>query len=238
MSTLTCLLDAIGQKQLSPSFIDRLNDREFELLESQLYDELDEKCARDPLYWLQNFTCTENPKWEQQGLAFRNPFPRKSYFVPLFEAFQKIPPPPRKRRLFVPKTREMLTSWCAMGWATHQAQWNQAEVVVQADAEDKAKELVSYAECLYRNQAGWLKERHKLTSPSQTELKFEAGGRIFGIPHGEHKIRMYHPTIYIMDEAAFLREAQQCYDAAEPVAGQIVAISSAGPGWFADQCLK
>jgi hypothetical protein len=56
------------------------------------------------------------------------------------------------------------------------------------------------------------------------------------LPSGEDKVRLYHPTLYEMDEAAFLPEAQQCYDAAEPVAHQIIAISSAGPGWFGLQC--
>jgi hypothetical protein len=232
MSTSPSLIDAIEQKQLSPSFLDRLNDRDFTVLETQLYDELDAKCGSSPLYWGQNWTFTENPKWKEQGLTWREKFPTKGYFVPLFEAFQT------HKRLFVPKTREMMTSWCAMLWATHQAQWHQAEVIVQADAEDKADELIGYAGCLYRNQAEWLLERHPLISTGNRELKWASGGRVFGIPHGEHKIRLFHPTIYIMDEASFLREAQQCYDAAEPVAGQIVAVSSAGPGWFGDQVAR
>ena len=37
-----------------------------------------------------------------------------------------------------------------------------------------------------------------------------------------------------MDEAAFLPEAQQCYDTVQPVAKQIIAVSSAEPGWFGD----
>jgi hypothetical protein len=40
----------------------------------------------------------------------------------------------------------------------------------------------------------------------------------------------------MMGEAAFLPEAQQCYDTVQPVAKQIIAVSSAGPGWFGDQC--
>jgi hypothetical protein len=67
-------------------------------------------------------------------------------------------------------------------------------------------------------------------------MEWADGGRIFGIPKGEHKVRMWHPTIYVMDEAAFLPEAEQCYNAAHPVAKQIIAISSAGPGWFGDEC--
>jgi len=194
-------------------------------------DVQDELCRRDHLYWAQRFTRTENPKWEEQGLEFRAPFPRKGYFAPLFAAFKS------HKRLFIPKTREMLTSWCVMVWAAGQAQWHKAEVIVQTDSEDKAKELVGYSSCLYRNQDDWLRARHPLAAdPSQLEISWESGGRIFGIPKGEHKIRLYHPTIYIMDEVAFLPEAQQCFDAAHPVAGRIIGVSSAGAGWFGDQC--
>ena len=193
----------------------------------------DALCADDPLYWGQNFTATENPKYKEQGLEFVAPFPQKSYFEVLFEAFAT------SRRLFIPKTREMLTSWCVMVYATSRAQWHKAEVIVQTDSEDKAKGLVGYAECLYRHQQPWLKARHPLSRPaSLLEIEWASGGRIFGIAHGENKIRLYHPTIYVMDEAAFLPEAEQCYNVAHPVSGQIIAISSAGPGWFGDMCQR
>jgi hypothetical protein len=189
------------------------------------------RCSEDALYWGQNWTLTENPKYEDQGLEYKAPFPRKSYFVPLFASFKN------SKHLFIPKTREMLTSWCVMLYATHMAQWSKAEVIVQTDGEEKAKQLIGYASCLYRNQPDWMRARHQLTGePSQLNIQWQSGGKIFGIPKGENKIRMYHPTIYVMDEAAFLPEAEQCFNAAQPVAGQIIAISSAGPGWFGDQC--
>lgn len=191
----------------------------------------DERCRRDALYWAQSWTKTENPHYIQQGLEFRSPFPKKSYFEPLFAALGS------ESRLFIPKTREMLTSWCCMVHATHRAQWFKSEVIVQTESEEKAKQLVGYAACLYRNQAPFLLERHPLKAdPSVLNVEWKDGGRIFGIPKGESKIRMYHPTVYIMDEAAFLPEAEQCYNAAQPVAKQIIAISSAGAGWFGDEC--
>lgn len=131
----------------------------------------------------------------------------------------------------------MLTSWAVMIHATHRAQWFKAEVIVQTESEEKAKRLVSYADCLYRNQAPFLKALNPLTSePSQLAMEWKDGGKLFGIPKGESKIRMYHPSLYVMDEAAFLPEAEQCFNAAQPVAKQIIAISSAGPGWFGDEC--
>ena len=210
------------------------NSRRLQLLSSlpSAHDIWDEKAKRNALYWAQTWTCTENPKYKDQGVPFRAPFPRKSYFEPVFAAFKA------EKRLFIPKTREMLTSWCVMAFATHQAQWFKAEVIIQADKEDKASELVGgYAECLYRNQPDWLRARHPLKAPaSALGIEWADGGRIFGIPKGVNQMRVYHPTVYVIDEAAFLPEAEACFNVANPVAGQIIAISSAGPGWFGDEC--
>jgi len=200
------------------------------VLAEAAYDKLDAKCSQDPLYWAQNHSATENPHWKEQGLPFIAPFPEKPYFRVLFEAFLSA------NRLFIPKSREMLTSWCTMCYATHRSQWAKAEVVVQTAKEDKACRLVEYAAILYRNQADWLKKRHPLKRQTSLSLEWEDGGRLYGIPGGEDQIRMFHPTIVIFDEAAFLPGAEACYNAANPVAKQIVAISSAAPGWFADQC--
>jgi hypothetical protein len=64
---------------------------------------------RGPLYWLTRHTKTENPQYEAQGLPFKAPFPSKSYFVPLFDAFLKNMA--TRRPLFMPKSRTMMTSW-------------------------------------------------------------------------------------------------------------------------------
>jgi len=202
-------------------------------IESEAYDQLDQRCEQDPLFWAQTCTLTENPKYLEQGLPFKAHFPRKSYFRPLFAAFQEA------SRLFVPKTREMLTSWCVMVFCTNKAQWAKSFCVVQTDSEEKAKDLIRYCRILYENQPSWMKSRHALKSdPSQTQVEWASGGRILAIPKGENKIRLFHPTIYVMDEAAFLPEAEACYNAAHPVAQQIIAISSAGPGWFGNECTR
>ncbi len=202
-------------------------------LQSARYDREDAKCAEDPLYWAQNWSATENPHYLEQGVPFIAPFPRKSYFVPLFEAFKQ------HKRLFIPKSREMLTSWAVCAYATHRAQWTKAEVVIQTSKEEKARRLVEYSAILYRNQVDWLKKLHPLKrDPTALSLEWADGGKLYGIPSGEDQIRMFHPTIVIFDEAAFLPGIEASYDATEPVTKQIIAISSAGPGWFADQCSR
>lgn len=132
----------------------------------------------------------------------------------------------------------MITSWSAMIWATHQAQWSAAFAVVQTMKEEKAKQLIDYSACLHRNQPPWLKSRHPLKNESATELEWAGGGRILGVPQGEHQIRTYKPTIYIMDEAAFLPEAEQCFSAVKASSAyvQIIGISSAAPSWFGNEC--
>jgi hypothetical protein len=132
----------------------------------------------------------------------------------------------------------MLTSWCAVIWGVHQAQWWQAEVVVQCQGEDKATKLLGYAECLYRNQPEWMRARHSLKGRNTLELSWDAGGKIVGVPKGVHQIRSYHPTIVIFDECAFLEEFEACWNTAHPVAKQMIGVSSAGPGRFADMCTR
>jgi hypothetical protein len=202
-----------------------------EALEDKERNELDARCAADPLYWAQNWTLTENPKYLEMGLPFKHPFPKKSYFVPLFAAFRKSP------RLLIPKTRDMLTSWSAMVWATHQAQWFSAFTIVQSLKDVKSQELVEYAAILYRNQPEWMKARHPLAGENANERQYENGGRIFGVPAGENQIRTFHPTLYICDEIAFIPEAEACWNTVHAAGTpQMIGISSAGPGWMSEQC--
>jgi hypothetical protein len=185
-----------------------------------------------PLLWLTKHTATENPNHEEQGLPYQAGFPTKSYFVPLFRMFLT------EKRAFVPKTRNMLTSWASVGYATWRAQWFQWDCIFQTGSIDKVTELIDYAGQLWRHQSGWLRAKHPLATrePLAQELSFAAGGRVKAIPSGQDKIRVFHPTLFILDEAAFLPDAEQCWNAANPAAQQMIAVSSAGPGWFGDEC--
>lgn len=165
------------------------------------------------------------------GLPFKTHFPKKGYFVPLFETFRNSP------RLLIPKTRDMVTSWSALVWATHQAQWRSAFAIVQSMKDTKAQELIEYAAILYREQPEFLKARHPLDGQTKNEIRWADGGRIMGVPAGENQIRTFHPTIWICDEIAFIPEAEECWNAVHAAGTpQMIGISSAGPGWMAEQC--
>ncbi len=194
---------------------------------------LDEHCAADPMYWLQNHTRTENEKYLEQGLPFRQCFPRKKYLEVVMGYMMT------EKRLFIAKSREMMASWLTMARCVYEGQWRPGSLtLIQTEKEDKVKTLIRYCSILVHNQDDWLKEQHPLASETTTELRWKNRSRIIGVPKGEHQVRLYHPSLYVIDEAAFLPEFKECYNAAHPVAGQIIAISSAAPGAFAELCSR
>src|SRR5579872_6722242 len=109
-------------KRLPPEQVARLGVRQVAAMEWTLRDAL---CAepvasfnKGPLLWLTRYTATENEQAEQQGLPFRAPFPKKSYFIPIFKEFLA-----KHDRLFICKSRTLMTSWGMLAYATWCAQW-------------------------------------------------------------------------------------------------------------------
>ena len=202
----------------------------------------------DPLTWLQKHTQTKDPHWREMECrtcgspsgaicAHKTPhrsFPDLPYFRPLVDLFQS------ENILFVEKSRDMMASWLFVGLFTHAAMTTPGiEVLFQSQKEDKAFELVDeYAKTLYERQSAELKAAHPLAGRKQPvgQLHFLNGSRIIGIPGGGDQVRSYHPWGLLQDEAAFMPEAGLSYDHAVPVCQKIVVISSAGPGWFAEEC--
>jgi hypothetical protein len=184
-----------------------------------------------PLLWLTRYTKTENPQYEQQCLPFLAGFPRHSYFVPLFEAFLA-----RRRKLFVCKSRTMMTSWAAAGLATWAAQWKREETVIQTINEDKALHLIEYASQLLRYQEPGLSRLHPIKKQNIFSIVWEDGGAVEAIAGGADAIRSFHPSLFIQDEAAHIAEGEESLNAVIPSMARIISISTARAGWFADMC--
>jgi len=190
----------------------------------------------DPLLWMQHYTETKDSHWQENGAesAYR-PFPEKPYFRPVIEHLQQEPV------VFIEKSRNMMLSWLCVGFFTHAAMTTPGiEVLFQSQKEEKAFELVDYAKTLYDRQQQELKRAFPLTKNlkdmADGELNFANGSRIVGIPGGADQIRSNHPWGLLMDEAAFMPEAGDCYNNAVPVCKKMVVLSSAGPGWFGEVC--
>jgi hypothetical protein len=203
--------------------------------------EAEEKCKASPLYWLEKYTETRDDHWRDKGTAPYARFPKMPYFPRLFELMMS------ERRLFIPKSREMMLSWAVIGYAVWLCQWHPAtEAIVQSEKLDKSIESVSgrenpgYARTLWERQDEFLKRNHPLSKAS-TDMPgdlfaWENGSSLRGVASGADQFRQYHPALVILDEAAFLPGAAASYDTAEAVASQIIVVSSAGPSWFGEVC--
>jgi hypothetical protein len=193
---------------------------------------------RDPLCWLQQFTCTRDPHWRETGAESPyRPFPDKPYFRPIIEALQSEP------IVFVAKSRDLMLSWLCVGYFTHLCMMTPGvEVLMQSQTEDKAAELIDYAKVLYDHQSPKLKGNFPtagaIHKQSWLELNFEHGSRLVGIPHGADKIRSYHPTALFIDEAAFVPDAGESFDEAISACQKIAVVSSANVGWFESVCVS
>jgi len=191
------------------------------------------------LYWLQErWTETFDEHWQRKGLPSPyRPFPNRPYFPWLFHLFLT------ESRLFIPKSRDMMLSWAAIAYAVWSCMvQGRTRVIVQTQKESKGIELVKgagapgYARTLYERQPPALQWRFPLAKPMEdqpaTAITWANESVLMAVPKGADQIRLYHPTIVIWDEAAYLDEFEAAYGAALPVARQLIAISSVCPGWF------
>jgi hypothetical protein len=202
---------------------------------------IDEQCRRNPLHWLQHHTKTRDDHWRENGTELYRKFPDWPYFPRLFELMQS------ERRLFLPKSREMMLSWAVMAYAVWLAQWhNGSQIIVQSEKSTKSIDLVGgtgvsgYCLTLWEQQDACLKRLHPLTKRPEDMagdlITWKNDSSIRAVPGGADQVRQYHPALFIMDEACFLTEAAASYDTAEPVTTQIIAVSSAGPSWYGEVC--
>jgi hypothetical protein len=161
-------------------------------------------------------------------------FPPQDYFRPTFEIFDIEP------IIWIEKSRDLMISWTCVAYLMLNAMKTPHRgVLFQTQKEDKVIQLVQYAKCLYLRQPQSVKDAFPLAKPLDQQpsrsLHFASGSHIIGIPGGADQVRSYHPWGYLLDEASFVVEAGECYNAAlSAVKGKIILNSSAGPGWYAD----
>lgn len=162
------------------------------------------------------------------------PFTMLPYFIPLIETLLT------QQLVAVEKSRDMMATWLVVAfyaWDTlfHKGRQN----IFQSENAQKTRELVSRIETIYTNMPKWL----KLHKGEPSEGNNRAGlfrvpslqSEIIGFPAGADKVRMYHPTGFFSDEAAFNPDAGECFGAIKPAiqgGGRYTAISTANPSFF------
>ena len=96
------------------------------LIEQEEHDDIIARCServvahdRGPMYWLRNWTKTENFQWQAQGLQPKEAFPYKPHaghdrdYMDVVMGYIL-----EDSELYIPKTREMMTSWLVTGYIT------------------------------------------------------------------------------------------------------------------------
>lgn len=204
--------------------------------------DLEDACPTSIITWLQH-TRTRDDHWKDKGTEPYPRFPIQLPYMPFLFGLMAS-----ERRLWIPKSREMMLSWAAVAYAVHLCQWTpNTQAIIQSERATKSDDLVvgrgipGYARVLWENQDPFLKRLHPLTKDIEDMpadlLTWKNNSSLRGVPSGANQVRQYHPALFVMDEAAFLTEAEGSYNTAEPVTTQIIVISSAGPScWFADRC--
>lgn len=142
--------------------------------------------------------------------------------------------------VFIEKSRTMMLSWLVSGWAAHKGFVNPAtKVIFQSQDEDRALNDIKYVKELWRNSNPVLKERWKLNKAveyqPQESFTLANGSEFVGLVGNPSKIRSFHPTVYVLDEAAHVEQAEEAWMTALATnAPHMIALSSAAPGWFCD----
>lgn len=183
------------------------------------------------LLYLTKFTKTEDHHWAEKGTKPAAPFPKKKYLAVILRELMSW------RVVFVEKSRQMMASWLVCGYITWMCLTRpQIFWIIQSKDEDTSAALVEYCRCLCRHQEAWISRRNPLVRDSRLELKWKNGSRVLGLPSSVNKVRVHHPYGYFADEAAFIPHFKECLGVVRPVATRIIAVSSAGPSYFADEC--
>ncbi len=203
---------------------------------------------------MRNATKTQNPKWLEQGFdSPYQPFPDYDYLDFLIDYLRpkrdmrlewvrsQVPDDPKRgaRERTIEKSRTMLGTWTCVAYYTHRAMTVPSqEFIFQSQTQEKAEELIDYAKILWDQQEDWLKAEfpldRRLGDFPKDMLRFATGSRLMAIPNDPNKIRMFHPTGILMDEAAFLGEFKNNRDTAMQACSEIVYLSSAGPSEFGE----
>jgi hypothetical protein len=199
--------------------------REMEEIETELRVR---KAIEDKWFWLTQ--CTKTKDEQDQENPYK-PFPADPYLWYYLEALDYESP------FFTEKSRTMMCSWATAGHTAH-VMFNLPAigVVVQSKDEDRALHFVDYVKELWANSLEPLKKRWKLSKPLEKQaynrLELANGSWILGITGDPAKIRSEHPTIVVLDEAAFIETGENYNVSVATRCKQIIALSSAKPGWF------
>lgn len=191
------------------------------------------QAQKDGLFWLTNCTQTMD---EQDPKNPYKPFPKKPYFGPIWDLLSD----PEEHVINGYKSRTMMGSWLFMGWCAHRAFTNPAtRIIVQSEDEDRSLNDIKMVKILWDRSDDLLKKKWPLKKELDRQVynKFELANdsSFLAMVGNPDKIRSEHPTVVVLDEAAYMERGEEAYNvAAATRCLKILCLSSANEGWYED----
>lgn len=183
------------------------------------------KAMLDPWHFLTTFVYTTDPHDAINPIKL---FPPKSYLQFLVSVWL------RESKLLVPKSRQILVSWCMVACHLWLAITGRGRFIYfQSQKEEKADKLIQRVNFICKQLPPMVPEFRY----TYCKLKFDGlDSMIEGVPQGADSIRQETCTAIYSDEMAFQEEAEKAYIASKPTidgGGRYTGVSSAnGPNFF------
>lgn len=133
-----------------------------------------------------------------------------------------------------------MASWLVSGYCAHRGFTRPATAVVfQSQDEDRAVYDVDYVKTLWENSDSLLRDRWPLKKSIDKQpynyLELANGSSFIAIPGDPQKIRSQHPTIVVLEEAAFIERGEESYNVAVATrCRKLIGVSSADKGYYDD----
>lgn len=190
------------------------------------------RCSNEPWYWAVNYVYTirkdEFTSDEKPEVLRFPPKPHLREFLHLCftEPF-----------LTADKSRQMTLSWAMMVYYSHIATFGEhEEIIVQTKKEIDASALVGKAGFILGGLRPWMRPDFTYSEGKGGKLVITARhNTIRGLPGGAgagDQVRSANPSRYLLDEAGFVDEFEDCRTNAEACCQDIKLVSTANAGEF------
>lgn len=194
------------------------------------------ECEKSAYAWMTKGTMTKDEQADEGVNPYR-PYPHD---WPHIKATVQYLDRYSRKLAGIWKSRTMLESWIVAGWCTHYAFTHPAtRVLYQSKDEARSVNMMTYSKILWTNSLERLKLRWKLAKPieQQSYNTFEtANDSVFeALPRDSTKIKSFHPTIVVWDEAAIMDNFDECLSEAVGAQAKFkIALSSSWLGHMND----
>jgi hypothetical protein len=196
----------------------RIPEARQDTLDEERFHELI-KCAESPWFFLTHYAYTQDPVLGVTG------YPAYPFLRNLIHAMY------HNRLVLIPKSRQMLMSWSAVGYFLWKAIFTGPSLILfLSRGESSAQELLLRTRFLYDHLPRWMQPALGRDSREELELR-RIGSRIISLPATRNAPRMYSPSAVFWDEMAFTPWDEDIWAALKPAVdsgGSFLGVSSSG----------